>query len=258
VTAKRLIARLDIKGPNVVRGVHLEGLRVVGQPAQLAQAYAEQGIDELIFIDTVASLYGRNQALEIVEHTAARAFIPLTVGGGLRALSDLEGVLRAGADKVCINSAAVKNPKLLVHAAKAFGRQCIVSAIDAKARPGGGWTVLIDNAREPTGLDAIDWAKEAVALGAGEVLLTSVDADGTRAGCDLELVKAVSRAVDVPVIASGGPGDPRHVVEAFVQGGADAVALGTLLHFGLATVQAVKTAMANAGLEVRLTLRSDR
>jgi cyclase len=251
VTAKRLIARLDIKGPNVVRGIHLEGLRVVGQPEEMAARYAEQGVDELIFIDTVATLYGRNNTLAVVEKTAERAFIPLTVGGGIRTLRDVDDVLRAGADKVTVNSAAVRNPGFITDIARAFGAQCVVSAIEAKRRPGGGWGVLIENARETTGLDAVEWAKQVVDRGAGEILLTSIDQDGTKKGFDLELLTAVAAAVRVPVIASGGPGAPAHVVAAFGQGHADAVALGTILHFNLATIVALKESLAAAGVPVR-------
>lgn len=250
-TTHRIIARLDIKGKNVVRGVHLEGLRVVGQPAEMAAAYFAAGVDELVFIDTVATLYGRNNTLSVVENTARYAFLPLTVGGGIRTLQDVEDVLRVGGDKVTLNSAAVRRPAFITEIAHHFGSQCVVSAIEAKRSGPGRWTVLIENAREPTGLDAIDWAKRCCELGAGEILLTSIDRDGTRSGCDLELTKAVSEAVSIPVIASGGPGKPEHVAEAILEGRADAVALGTLLHFQLASVDEVKAALQAAGLPVR-------
>ena len=247
----RIIARLDIKGKNVVRGVHLEGLRVVGQPAEMAAAYCASGADELIFVDTVATLYGRNNTLSVVESTAAQAFLPLTVGGGIRTLTDVEEVLRAGGDKVTVNSAAVRRPDLITEIAHHFGSQCVVSAIEAKRSSPGRWTVLIENGREPTGLDAIEWAKRCFELGAGEILLTSIDRDGTRNGCDLELTRAVSEAVSIPVIASGGPGKVEHVAAAIQDGKADAVALGTLLHFNLATVSDVKLHLTNAGISVR-------
>ncbi|MBX7100237.1 MAG: imidazole glycerol phosphate synthase cyclase subunit [Myxococcaceae bacterium] len=249
MTAKRLIARLDIKGPNVVRGIHLEGLRVVGQPEEMAARYAEAGIDELIFIDTVATLYGRNNTLAVVERTAEKVFVPLTVGGGIRELKDVDAVLRAGADKVSVNSAAVRRPEFVTEIAKSFGSQCVVATIEAK-RQGPAWTVVIENAREATGKDVLQWAKEVVERGAGEICLTSIDEDGMKRGCDLALVRAVSQAVRVPVIASGGPGKPEHAVDA-LQAGADAVALGTLLHFKLATVADVKQAMSRAGVETR-------
>jgi cyclase len=248
---KRIIARLDIKGPNVVRGMHLEGLRVVGQPEVLAERYARSGIDELIFIDTVATLYGRNNTLAVVQRTAERVFIPLTVGGGIRSLEDVDAALRAGADKVTVNSAAVRRPELIRDIARTFGSQCVVLAIETKHVSTDRWTALIENGREPTGLDAVEWATRACELGAGEILLTSIDRDGTRKGCDLHLTRVVARAVPIPVVASGGPGRPEHVVAALKDGEADAIALGTLLHFGLADVPAVKTAVRDAGIPVR-------
>jgi cyclase len=252
MTAKRIIARLDVKGSNVVRGIHLEGLRVVGTPEEMAQRYAELGVDELVFIDTVASLYGRNGIMSVVERTAEHVFIPMTVGGGIRTLQDVDNVLRAGADKVTVNSAAVRTPNFITEIARSFGAQCVVAAIEAKKVAGGaGWTVLIENARETTGLDAIAWAKQVVDRGAGEILLTSIDADGMKRGCDLALTRAIAEAVSVPVIASGGPGSAQHVVDAFLEGKAEAVALGSLLHFKLASIADVKGAMAKAGIETR-------
>lgn len=255
MTTRRVIARLDIKGPNVVRGIHLEGLRVVGQPEDLAVRYAEAGIDELIFIDTVATLYGRNNTLPVVERTAERAFVPLTVGGGIRSLQDVDDVLRAGADKVSINSAAVKRPEFLTEVARRFGAQCVVATIEAKKLGPGKWTVLIENARETTDLDAVEWAKRAADLGAGEILLTSIDADGMKTGFDLELTHTIASQVGIPVIASGGAGKPAHVVAAFHEGAADAVALGTLLHFKLSTIGDIKDAMAAANVPVRREVR---
>ncbi len=252
MTAKRVIGRLDIKGPNVVRGIHLEGLRVVGTPEEMAAPYAEQGIDELIFIDTVATLYGRNNTLDVVRRTAERAFIPLTVGGGIRSVADVDDVLRAGADKVTVNSAAVRRPEFVTEIAKVFGSQCVVVAIEAKRRPQGGWTVLIENARETSDLDAIAWAAQVVDLGAGELLVTSVDEDGMKRGADLELCRAVSKVAKIPIIASGGFGKPSHVSDALTQGEADAVALGSLLHFKLSTVAEVKRAMVEAGVQARV------
>lgn len=249
--ALRVIARLDIKGPNVVRGMHLEGLRVVGQPEEMAARYCAAGIDELIFIDTVATLYGRNNTLAVVESTAERAFLPLTVGGGIRSLQDVDDVLRAGGDKVTLSSAPVREPQLITDIARRFGSQCVVSAIEAKSTGPGTWTVLIENGREPTGLDAVEWARRCSDLGAGEILLTSIDRDGTRRGYDLELTRRVADSVPIPVIASGGPARPEHVVAAVTEGHADAVALGTLLHFGLATIGEVKAALAEAGIAVR-------
>ena len=247
----RVIARLDIKGENVVRGMHLEGLRVVGRPEEMAERYYRAGVDELIFIDTVATLYGRNNTLAVVERTAAKAFLPLTVGGGIRTLDDVANVLRAGGDKVTVNSAAVRRPEFLREIAERFGSQCVVSAIEAKRTAPGQWTVMIENAREPTGLDAVAWARRCEELGAGEILLTSIDQDGTRKGCDLELTRIVAESARIPVIASGGPGKAEHVTAAFRTGRADAVALGTILHFNLASVMDIKSGLSAAGVTVR-------
>nr|Q9RDX2.1 RecName: Full=Imidazole glycerol phosphate synthase subunit HisF; AltName: Full=IGP synthase cyclase subunit; AltName: Full=IGP synthase subunit HisF; AltName: Full=ImGP synthase subunit HisF; Short=IGPS subunit HisF [Legionella pneumophila]CAB65215.1 HisF protein [Legionella pneumophila] len=202
----RLIARLDIKGPNLIKGVHLEGLRVVGNPNEYAMAYYAQGADELIYMDTVASLYGRNNLSEIVKTTAENVFIPITVGGGIRSVDDAEQLLRCGADKVAINTAATKNPTLISDIARRFGSQCVVLSIEAKRTVNGRWEVMTDNGREHTGMDVVDWARNGEKFGAGEILLTSIDQEGTRKGFDLELVKQVSSMVSIPVIASGGMG----------------------------------------------------
>jgi cyclase len=247
----RVIARLDVKGDNVVRGLHLEGLRVVGQPEEMAARYADAGIDEIIFIDTVASLYGRNSMLPVIERTAERVFIPMTVGGGVRTVDDVRELLRAGADKVTLNSAAVRRPELITEIAERLGAQCVVSAIEVKRQAPGKWMVMIENGRETTGLDALEWAQKVHQLGAGEILLTSIDQDGTKRGCDLELTRAVATSVPIPVITSGGPGKVEHVVAAFEQGKADAIALGTLLHFKHADVAQVKAAMQTGGMAVR-------
>ena len=254
---KRIIARLDIKGDNVVRGIHLEGLRVVGRPEEMAERYYQAGIDEIIFIDTVASLYGRNNISHVVERTAEHSFIPLTAGGGIRSLQDVDKILRAGADKVTLNSAAGRRPELITEIAHTFGSQCVVSAIEAKHCGEGKWTVLIDNGREATGMDALEWARHCYELGAGEILLTSIDMDGTRKGYDLELTKLVAQSVPIPVIASGGPGKISHVVDGFLVGYADAAALGTLLHFNLADVPTVKRGLIDAGVEVREIVRPE-
>jgi len=248
---KRLIARLDVKGDNVVRGIHLEGLRVVGRPEEMAKKYADEGADEIIFIDTVASLYGRSNILGVVQRTAKEVFIPFTVGGGIRKIEDVDSVLRAGADKVAINSAAVRNPKLVSEVAKLFGSQCVVAAIEVK-REGDRWMVMIENGREVTGLDAIVWAKELENLGAGEILLTSIDQDGTKKGFDLELTSQIARMLHIPVIASGGPGNLEHIRRGFSDGYADAVALGAILHFNLSTIPQLKKGLEQAGFEIRL------
>ncbi len=249
---KRIIARLDIKGENVVRGLHLEGLRVVGRPEQLAQKYATTGADEIIFIDTVASLYGRNNIVDVVERTAKEVFIPMTVGGGVRSLKDVDALLRAGADKVTLNSAAVKQPALVTEIAKYFGSQCVVAAIEAK-KDQSGWKVMIENGRESTGLDVIVWAKELQNLGAGEILITSIDQDGTRKGFDLNLISEISKVIQIPLIASGGAGTSEHLFEGFHQCDADAAALGAILHFNHATIPEIKSHLHERGVEVRIT-----
>jgi cyclase len=248
--ARRLIARLDVKAPNLVKGIHLEGLRVLGDPEEHAVRYYEQGADEIVYMDIVASLYGRNNLADLVERTASRVFVPLTVGGGVRTLDDVSRLLRAGADKVAINTAAVARPALLTEAARAFGAQCIVLSIEAKRRSaGGGWEAYTDNGREKTGLDVAEWARRGVELGAGEVLLTSVDQEGTRKGFDLDLLRAVAD-VPVPLIACGGAGEPAHLGQAF-HAGADAVAIANLLHYKTHTVGELKAALRTAGIEVR-------
>jgi cyclase len=248
--ARRVIARLDIKGPNLVKGIHLEGLRVMGPPGEHAVRYYEQGADELIYIDIVASLYERNNLLDVVERTAQQIFVPLTVGGGVRSLKDINALLRAGADKVAVNTAAVRRPEFITEAARMFGSQCIVGSIEAMRKPSGGWEAYTDNGREHTGLDAIAWAKRLVELGAGELLVTSVDMEGTKKGFDLELIKQIGPHVGVPVIACGGAGSTDHVASVF-SAGADAVAVASLLHYKQETVGSLKAALQARGIEVR-------
>jgi cyclase len=247
----RLIARLDIKGPNLIKGIHLEGLRVIGQPNEYAKRYYEQGADELIYIDCVASLYGRNSLGDIVKSAAQDVFIPMTVGGGIRSIEDVTHLLRCGADKVAINTAAVANPGLITGIARRFGSQCMVLSIEAKRIATDRWEVFTDNGREDTGLDVIEWVKRGVELGAGEVLLTSVDQEGTRKGFDISLVRAVTSEVAVPVIASGGVGVPEHVVDVVQCGGADAVAMADILHYGRATIADIRRTARSAGIHVR-------
>lgn len=247
----RVIARLDIKAPNLIKGIRLEGLRKLGDPNEFARRYYRMGVDELLYMDIVASLYERNSLTDVVQYTAQNIFIPFTVGGGLRSIEDIESVLRAGADKIAINTAAVRRPQLISEAARRFGSQCVVLSIEAKARPSAeGWEAYTDNGREHTGRDVVEWAQQAVALGAGEILLTSVDREGTRKGMDAQLINAVSRNVNVPVIASGGVGEPQHLVDA-VQQGADAVAIADLLHYQRASLDEVHRCMRQAGLSVR-------
>ena len=247
----RLISRLDIKGSNVVKGIHLEGLRVVGDPGDLAERYYEQGIDEIIYIDSVASLYGRNNILSVVRRAAENIFVPLTVGGGLRGVEDILAALHHGADKVAINTAAIARPALIREAAAAFGSQCIVVSVEAKRRAPGRWEAFTENGREPTGVDVLDWAVEAERLGAGELLVTSVDREGTRKGFDLELLREIRRRVEIPVIASGGAGTPGHLVSALREADADAVACASVLHYGDFDVAGLKHEVRAAGLEVR-------
>ena len=227
----RLIARLDVKGPNLVKGVHLEGLRALGAPEAFAHRYYEHGIDELLYMDVVASLYGRNSLLDVVERTARTTFVPLTVGGGLRSVDDIRAVLRAGADKVALNTAALQNPELIARAAKEFGSSTIVVSIEAIRRSDGVYEAFTDNGREHTGVEVVGWAIRAAELGAGEVMVTSVDREGTGKSFDLELVSAVSEAVPVPVIAGGGAGRAEDVVVAATEGHADAAAVASVLHY---------------------------
>ncbi|MGD9123556.1 MAG: imidazole glycerol phosphate synthase cyclase subunit [Desulfarculaceae bacterium] len=227
----RIIPRLDIKGPNLVKGVHFEGLRVLGKPERFARLYYEQGADELIYQDAVASLYGRNSLLEIVERTAKQVFIPLAVGGGLRSLEDIQKVLRAGADKISINTAAVQQPELISRAARRFGSSTIVVSIEAIKKPDGNFEAYTDYGRERSGLDAVVWAQRAEELGAGELLVTSIDREGTGRGYDLELTRQIAEKASIPVIALGGAGQKKHVLEVIDLGRADAVSLASMLHY---------------------------
>jgi len=226
----RIIARLDVKGPNLIKGVHLEGLRVIGAPQVYAKRYYEQGADELIYMDIVASLYGRSNLLEIVKQTAHDVFVPLTVGGGIRCLDDVTALLRAGADKVAINTAAVHRPKLIEEVSRKFGSQCMVLSIEAKRQSDESWEVYTDCGREGSGISVIEWVREAVELGVGEILLTSIDQEGTRKGFDLRLLEAVHAVSKVPVIISGGYGQSDHIIGA-IEAGADAVAVADALHY---------------------------
>lgn len=247
----RLIARLDVKGKNLIKGIHLEGLRVMGQPNDFAQRYYEQGADELIYMDCVASLYGRNNLGDIVKRAAQDVFIPMTVGGGVRSLDDVTHLLRCGADKVAVNTAAVSNPGLITEIARRFGSQCMVLSVEAKRIGPDRWEVFTDNGREDTGMDVIEWVRRGVALGAGEVLLTSVDQEGTRKGFDIALVRAVTNEVSVPVIASGGMGGFPHLAAVVQVGGADAVAMADILHYERATFPELRERAMKEGLSVR-------
>ena len=246
----RLIARLDVKGENLIKGIHLEGLRVIGPPQDYARRYYQQGADELIYMDIVASLYGRSNLVDIVHRTAHEVFVPMTVGGGVRTIDDVGRLLRAGADKVAINTTAVRRPELITEVSKKFGSQCMVLSIEAKRISPGKWEVYTDCGRERSGVDAVQWASRAVSLGAGEVLVTSIDQEGTRKGFDTELTGAIARNVSVPVISSGGYGDPDHLSKV-VAAGADAVAFADCLHYERATFPQLREAARAAGLPVR-------
>ncbi len=235
----RIIPRLDIKGPNLVKGVHLEGLRVLGKPHRFARHYYESGADELIYMDVVASLYGRNSLLHIVEQTAREIFIPLTVGGGLRTLDDIRTVLRAGADKVSLNTAALRSPALIRDAARQFGSSTVVVSIEAKRHSDGSYEAYVDNGRERTGVSVFTWAERAAESGAGEILLTSIDREGAGDGFDLELTRRVAESVQIPVIACGGAGRIEHIREVVTSGRADAVSLAAMLHYKYALTRNV-------------------
>lgn len=247
----RLIARLDIKGPNLIKGIHLEGLRVVGDPQEFARRYYEAGADELVYMDIVASLYGRNSLTEIAKRAAQDIFIPMTVGGGVRSVDDAKQLLRAGADKVAINTAAIARPELITEISRRFGSQCMVLSIEAKRVGENQWEAYTDNGRERTGLDVLDWARKGCELGAGEILLTSVDQEGTRRGFDVALTKAVAGSVPIPVIASGGMGAPEHLVQVVQEGKADAVAMADVLHYNRFSLAQIREAAQAAHIPVR-------
>lgn len=246
----RLIARMDIKGANLIKGVHLEGLRVIGNPYEFALDYYKQGVDEIIYMDVVASLYGRNNLTEILEHTAQDVFVPITAGGGVRSTADVKKLLRSGADKVAINTAATHNPNLISELAEKFGSQCIVASIEAIKQPDGTWLAFTDNGREKTQRDVVSWAAELETLGAGEILLTSVDKEGTSEGFDYELVQAVSDVVNIPVIASGGFGQPGDV-KTVEQAGADAAAFADFLHYKKGDIAQIRQHALQSGINVR-------
>jgi imidazole glycerol-phosphate synthase subunit HisF len=257
--AKRIIPCLDVAGGRVVKGVNFIGLRDAGDPVQIAARYNEQGADELTFLDITATSDGRDLILPIIEAVASQVFIPLTVGGGVRTVADVRRLLNSGADKVSFNSAAVTNPEVIREASSKYGSQCIVVAIDAKRRTpedaaikGDGWDVYTHGGRKNVGLDAVEWAKHMTAMGAGEILLTSMDKDGTKSGFNLELTRAVSDAVSVPVIASGGVGNLEHLADGILLGHADAVLAASIFHYGEYTVGEAKAYMASRGIPVRI------
>ena len=248
--SKRIIPCLDVKNGRVVKGINFVGLKEVGDPVECAREYYRQGADEIVFLDITATHEGRDTMIDVVRETARQVFVPLTVGGGIREIEDFRRLLRAGADKISVNSSAVKNPQLISDAAQLFGSQCVVAAIDAK-RADGSFHVVVNGGRIDTGLDAIQWAKEVQERGAGEILLTSMDADGTKEGFDIELLNAVCEAVSIPVIASGGCGRLEHFSEVFLESGADAALAASLFHYKELTVEQVKTHLAEKGIPVR-------
>ncbi|MBR6712759.1 MAG: imidazole glycerol phosphate synthase subunit HisF [Selenomonadaceae bacterium] len=247
---KRIIPCLDVKAGRVVKGTNFIGLRDAGDPVELAKRYDLERADELVFLDITASHEGRGTMVEVAKSCASQVFIPFTVGGGIRTVEDMRVMLAAGADKISVNSAAVKNPQLISDGAKRFGSQCIVLAVDAK-RSDSGWEVYVNGGRKPTGLDCLEWIRRGVALGAGEILLTSMDADGTKDGYDIELTRAVSEAVNVPVIASGGAGELEHFYDVLTVGKADAVLAASVFHYGKYTIRQVKEYLRGRGVEVR-------
>ncbi len=250
--AKRIIPCLDVNRGRVVKGVNFVNLRDAGDPVELAAVYDREGADEVVFLDITASAEERDIVLDMVRRTAEQVFIPFAVGGGIRTVEDIRAILKAGADKVSMNTAAVKNPRLIAEAAEKFGTQCIVVAIDAKQTGSGKWEVYIHGGRTPTGVDAVEWARKVESLGAGEILLTSMDRDGTKDGYDLPLTRAVADAVRIPVIASGGVGTLEHIAEGLTEGGADAALAASIFHFGEYSIREVKEYLAARGIPVRL------
>lgn len=247
----RIISRLDIKGPNVVKGVHLEGLRIVGTPKELARKYEADGADELLYIDIVASLYERHLDFDQLRSTAEKVFIPFTVGGGIRTIKDITDALRAGADKVAINTQALHSPQFLAEAVHIFGSQCIVLSVEAKKTEQHQWEAYTEGGRERAKIDAIKWIKEGIAMGVGEILLTSIDQDGTRKGYDLELAKEVAACAPVPVVAHGGAGSVDDVIRVITDSRVDAASISSLLHYGDSTISAIKTALTSANIFTR-------
>ncbi len=250
--AKRIIPCLDVKEGKVVKGINFVGIKEVGDPVECAKEYNEQGADEIVFLDITATHEKRKTMIDVVERTAKEVFVPLTVGGGINSVEDFRNMLRAGADKVSVNSSAVRNPQLIKEAADIFGSQCVVVAIDARRREDGGFTVVINGGRIDTGLDAVQWAKKVYELGAGEILLTSMDADGTKQGFDIELLNAITEVVDIPVIASGGCGKLEHFSQVFKETSADAALAASLFHYKELTVSQVKEHLKENGITVRM------
>jgi len=252
MSKKRIIARIDVKNEFVIKGIHLEGLRKVGKPNEFAKKYYESGIDEIIFMDAVAAYYDRNSLSHIIEKACSDVFVPITVGGGIRNIENIQTALNSGADKVAINTQSVKDPSFITQASKVFGSQCIVSSVDAKCIGNRKWEVYVDNGREPTGINVIEWVKELELLGAGEIMLTSIDQEGTKKGFDLELNKAVNETVSIPVIASGGAGKASDITKLMIESNVDAAAVASLLHYDLSTISEVKSYLYAEKIKVRI------
>lgn len=248
----RLIARLDVKNQHVIKGIHLEGLRKIGDPIELAKKYYQQGIDEIVFMDSVASLYGRNNLFHIIEAACKQVFIPITIGGGIRKVKDIELALKSGADKIAINTQAVKNPDLVSEASRIYGAQCIVGSIEAKKKGPGKWEVYVDNGRQETGIDVIEWTKKLEQLGAGELMVTSIDQEGTKKGFDMELVKQISALVSIPVIASGGAGNINHIKAVSSETQLGAVAVASMIHYNIVEVAEIKEELNQSGIAIRV------
>ena len=246
----RLIARLDIKGPNLIKGIHLEGLKVLGDPNEFARKYYEDGVDEILYMDTVASLYGRNNLSEIVKKTVKDVYVPITVGGGIRSIEDVKYLLRSGAEKVAINTAATKNPELIKEVSRKFGSQCMVLSIEAK-QTDNGWEVYCENGRQKTGLDVLEWVKVGEDYEAGEILITSVDYEGTKRGFDFELIEKVSQSVSIPVIASGGMGNLNHLNRVVNESKADAVAIANVIHYNQLSIYDIREYCKSNSVNVR-------
>jgi cyclase len=237
---KRLIARLDVKNQFVIKGIHLEGLRKIGDPIEIAKNYYDQGIDEIVFMDGVASLYGRNNLFHIIEKACEHVFIPITIGGGIRSIENIGEALKAGADKIALNTQAIKTPEIVSEAAKIYGSQCIVGSIEAKYKGDGKWEAYMDNGREPSGLDVIEWAVELEKLGVGELMITSIDQEGTKKGFEIDLIKKITELVSIPVIASGGAGKLEHIEQLVEQTEVSGIALASVLHYKLNTIESIK------------------
>ena len=242
---KRIIARIDVKNEHVIKGIHLEGLRKVGNPNEMAKKYYNEGIDEIIFMDAVAAYYDRNSLTDIINKACENVFVPITVGGGIRKIEDIQTALNAGADKIAINTQAVIDPSFLTRASEIFGSQCIVSSIDAKKISDNKWEVYVDNGREPTGMDVIEWGKKVEILGTGEIMLTSIDKEGTKRGFDIELYNAISEVVTIPVICCGGAGKNEHIADVISNKGVDAVALASILHYNIESINDLKEFLIN-------------